>query len=191
MEGSRFVRPSPADHPPIGPHGIRIHLPHHDHPLRRGLLAVGQLPDHHELRQPGAGGASSAESPQRPDDDRRRFNDLAHWGQPGPDRYTVELEIVSVAVQFAAEGEDQEFPLLEVLDIHVLDRLTGSRSHRHRGEQLLVLHPRLRLQRATAGGQRGRRRVQRSRRLRRAARQAVPALPRLGGPIRSASPCRP
>ncbi len=59
----------------------------------------------------------------------RRFNDLAHWDNPDRDRYSVELEIVSVAVQFAAEGEDQEFPLLEVLDIHVLDRLTGSRSH--------------------------------------------------------------
>lgn len=59
----------------------------------------------------------------------RRFNDLAHWDNPDRDRYSVELEIVSVAVQFAAEGEGQEFPLLEVLDIHVLDRLTGSRSH--------------------------------------------------------------
>ena len=26
---------------------------------------------------------------------------------------------------FAAEGEDQEFPLLEVLDIRIVDRLTG------------------------------------------------------------------
>ncbi|MDQ0642040.1 DUF1852 domain-containing protein [Microbacterium murale] len=58
----------------------------------------------------------------------RRFNDLAHWDNPTRDRYTLELEIVSVAVQFAAEGEDQEFPLLEVLDIRILDRLTGKRS---------------------------------------------------------------
>lgn len=57
----------------------------------------------------------------------RRFNDLADWDNPNRDRYTVELEIVSVAVQFAAEGEDQEFPLLEVLDIRILDRLTGKR----------------------------------------------------------------
>ncbi|MFK3677984.1 DUF1852 domain-containing protein [Microbacterium sp. NPDC090218] len=59
----------------------------------------------------------------------RRFNDLASWDNPNGDRYTVELEIVSVAVQFAAEGEDQEFPLLEVLDIQIVDRLTGKRRH--------------------------------------------------------------
>ncbi|MGG7509909.1 DUF1852 domain-containing protein [Plantibacter sp. YIM 135249] len=58
----------------------------------------------------------------------RRFNDLARWDNPNGDRYTVELEIVSVAVQFAAAGEDQEFPLLEVLNIQVLDRLTGKRT---------------------------------------------------------------
>lgn len=59
----------------------------------------------------------------------RRFNDLAHWDNPNADRYTLELEIVSVAVQFAADGEDQDFPLLEVLDIQIVDRLTGRRSH--------------------------------------------------------------
>lgn len=59
----------------------------------------------------------------------RRFNDLAAWDNPNGDRYTLELEIVSVAVQFAAGGEDQEFPLLEVLDIQIVDRLTGKRSH--------------------------------------------------------------
>ncbi|MDQ0728845.1 DUF1852 domain-containing protein [Microbacterium sp. W4I20] len=59
----------------------------------------------------------------------RRFNDLAEWDNPNRDRYTLELEIVSVAVQFAAEGEDQDFPLLEVLDIQIVDRLTGRRSH--------------------------------------------------------------
>ncbi|WP_223622455.1 DUF1852 domain-containing protein [Microbacterium sp. EST19A] len=58
----------------------------------------------------------------------RRFNDLAEWDNPNRDRYTLELEIISVAVQFAAEGEDQEFPLLEILDIRILDRLTGKRS---------------------------------------------------------------
>ena len=58
----------------------------------------------------------------------RRFNDLADWDNPDRNRYTLELEIISVAVQFAAEGEDQEFPLLEVLDIRIVDRLTGKRS---------------------------------------------------------------
>jgi hypothetical protein len=59
----------------------------------------------------------------------RRFNDLAHWDNPNRDRYTVELDIVSVELQFTAAGEDQEFPLLEVLDVHVLDLRTGERRH--------------------------------------------------------------
>ena len=59
----------------------------------------------------------------------RRFNDLAHGDNPDRDRYTVELEIVSVALQFTAEGADQEFPLLEILDLQIVDRQTGQRSH--------------------------------------------------------------
>ncbi len=59
----------------------------------------------------------------------RRFNDLAHWDNPTRDRYTVELEIVSVGMQLTAEGEDQDFPLLEILDIQIVDRCTGARHH--------------------------------------------------------------
>lgn len=57
----------------------------------------------------------------------RRFNDLAHWDNPTGDRYTVELEIVTAELQFTAGSEDQEFPLLEVLDITIVDRQTGTR----------------------------------------------------------------
>lgn len=57
----------------------------------------------------------------------RRFNDLANWDNSTGDRYSVELEIVTVELQFTAGGEDQEFPLLEVLDIQIVDQLTGSR----------------------------------------------------------------
>ena len=57
----------------------------------------------------------------------RRFNDLARDDNPNGDRYRVELDIVSVHLQFATEGVDNEFPLLEVLDIHVVDALTGER----------------------------------------------------------------
>jgi hypothetical protein len=57
----------------------------------------------------------------------RRFNDLADWDNPSGDRYTVELEIISVALQFTAANEEQEFPLLEFLDIGIIDRLTGER----------------------------------------------------------------
>jgi len=59
----------------------------------------------------------------------RRFNALAHWDNPTQDRYGVELEIVSVELEFTAGGEDKEFPLLEVLDIQIVDRRTGERHH--------------------------------------------------------------
>jgi len=59
----------------------------------------------------------------------RRFNSLAHWDNPAGDRYELELEIISANVHFAAENEEQDFPLLEVLDTIVVDRLTGTRSH--------------------------------------------------------------
>ncbi|MFF2369201.1 putative oxygenase MesX [Agromyces sp. NPDC058110] len=59
----------------------------------------------------------------------RRFNDLAHWDNPTGDRYTVQLDIVSVELRFAAEGADQEFPLLEVLDVQIIDTRTGIRRH--------------------------------------------------------------
>jgi len=59
----------------------------------------------------------------------RRFNDLAPWDNPSGDRYTLELDIVSVGLQFTADGENQEFPLLEFLDIQIVDRQTGTRRH--------------------------------------------------------------
>lgn len=58
-----------------------------------------------------------------------RFNDLAHWDNSTGDRYAVELEIVSASMRFDDGDEDQEFPLLEVLDIQIIDRLTGQRHH--------------------------------------------------------------
>ena len=69
-----------------------------------------------------------------------RFNDLAHWDNPNRDRYTVELEIVTVELQFAARGEDQEFPARgpRYPDRRPADRGT---SPRDRGEQLLLLCP--------------------------------------------------
>jgi hypothetical protein len=59
----------------------------------------------------------------------RRFNDLARWDNPEGDRYTVELEIVSVELRFPAEGEDRSFPLIEVLDLWIVDLRTGRRHH--------------------------------------------------------------
>jgi hypothetical protein len=59
----------------------------------------------------------------------RRFNDLADGDNPSGDRYTLELEILSVQLEFTAEGADQRFPLLEVLDVQIVDRRTGLRRH--------------------------------------------------------------
>ncbi|MFE6997577.1 DUF1852 domain-containing protein [Microbacterium sp. NPDC057659] len=58
-----------------------------------------------------------------------RFNDLARWDNPNGDRYEVELEIISAQLTFTAEGADRQFPLIEVLDTHVVDRRTGIRTH--------------------------------------------------------------
>ena len=56
-----------------------------------------------------------------------RFNELADWDNPKGDRYTLDLEIVTVGLRFASEDGDQEFPLLEVLDINIVDSSTGER----------------------------------------------------------------
>jgi Domain of unknown function (DUF1852) len=59
----------------------------------------------------------------------RRFNALAHWDNPNGDRYALELEIVTAKVHFTSDGEERQFPLLEVLDTSIVDRQTGARSH--------------------------------------------------------------
>jgi hypothetical protein len=56
----------------------------------------------------------------------RRFNDLASAENANGDRYRVELDIVSVQLQFA-DGADEEFPVIEVLDVHIVDTRTGER----------------------------------------------------------------
>lgn len=54
-----------------------------------------------------------------------RFNALAHWDNPNGDRYSVELEIISVDVDI--EGNGQTFPTIEVLKTHILDHKTNKR----------------------------------------------------------------
>ncbi len=56
-----------------------------------------------------------------------RINDLAPGDNPDRDRYTVELEIVTAALRFSSEEQELEFPLIEVLDVTILDRNTGDR----------------------------------------------------------------
>lgn len=56
-----------------------------------------------------------------------RFNDLAAGDDAGRDRYVVELEIISAELRFRSDGADHQFPLIEVLDIQIVDRRTGDR----------------------------------------------------------------
>lgn len=56
-----------------------------------------------------------------------RFNSLACWDNPRRDRYTVELEIVSVEMQIDAEGDGSSIPLIEMLKSHILDGHSGER----------------------------------------------------------------
>ncbi|WP_318439083.1 DUF1852 domain-containing protein [Photobacterium leiognathi] len=53
------------------------------------------------------------------------FNALANWDNPQGDRYSVELEIVSVDIDI--EGQGQTFPSIEVLKTHIVDNQTNQR----------------------------------------------------------------
>ncbi|WP_010521485.1 DUF1852 domain-containing protein [Aquimarina agarivorans] len=54
-----------------------------------------------------------------------RFNALANWDNPDNDRYSVELEIVSVDIDIDNSGKT--FPSIEILKTHILDHKTGKR----------------------------------------------------------------
>ena len=54
-----------------------------------------------------------------------RFNALAHWDNPKGDRYSVELDIISVEMKI--DGDDDHFPLIEILKTTVVDQKTGER----------------------------------------------------------------
>ncbi|WP_045480836.1 DUF1852 domain-containing protein [Vibrio owensii] len=54
-----------------------------------------------------------------------RFNALAHWDNPNGDRYSVELEIISVGMDIQGSGE--AFPSIEVLKTNIIDRKTNER----------------------------------------------------------------
>lgn len=55
-----------------------------------------------------------------------RFNDLAHWDNPTGDRYSVELEIISVEMSIAARNS-HVFPLIEILKTSILDKKSNKR----------------------------------------------------------------
>lgn len=56
-----------------------------------------------------------------------RFNALAHWDNPQGDRYTVELEIISVDMNIGIERSDSPLPLIEILKTNIIDRKTNER----------------------------------------------------------------
>ncbi|WAB95737.1 DUF1852 domain-containing protein [Pseudomonas putida] len=56
-----------------------------------------------------------------------RFNALAHWDNPNADRYTLELEIISVEMNIGAVRSTPALPLIEVLKTTVVDRHTNER----------------------------------------------------------------
>ncbi|MDF8360383.1 DUF1852 domain-containing protein [Achromobacter anxifer] len=56
-----------------------------------------------------------------------RFNALAHWDNPKGDRYTVNLEIISVEMSIAGASGGNALPLIEVLKTSILDRKTNER----------------------------------------------------------------
>ena len=54
-----------------------------------------------------------------------RFNDLAHWDNPNGDRYSVEVEIVSVDMD--VEGKGNTFPIIEILKTNIVDHKNNQR----------------------------------------------------------------
>lgn len=54
-----------------------------------------------------------------------RFNNLANWDNPKGDRYSVELEIISIDVDI--EGNGAAFPLIEILKTNIVDKKTNKR----------------------------------------------------------------
>lgn len=54
-----------------------------------------------------------------------RFNDLAHWDNPQGERYSVELEIISVDIDIQGKGET--FPTIEILQTNIVDHKNNKR----------------------------------------------------------------
>ncbi len=55
----------------------------------------------------------------------QRFNQLASWDNPAGDRYSVELEIISVDMD--VDGSGTAFPSIEILKTHIVDHHSGKR----------------------------------------------------------------
>ncbi|VFS83731.1 Domain of uncharacterised function (DUF1852) [Raoultella planticola] len=53
-----------------------------------------------------------------------RFNALAYWDNPQGDRYSVELEIISVEMTLNDQHRSGSFPVIEILKTNILDKKT-------------------------------------------------------------------
>lgn len=51
-----------------------------------------------------------------------RFNELAHWDNPNGDRYSVQLEIISVDMHIDTKGNGDTFPAIEILKTSIVDK---------------------------------------------------------------------
>lgn len=54
-----------------------------------------------------------------------RFNALAHWDNPNADRYSVEVDIISVEMD--VENKGKTFPIIEMLQTTIVDHTTNNR----------------------------------------------------------------
>ncbi|MDP5291810.1 DUF1852 domain-containing protein [Oceanimonas sp. CHS3-5] len=57
-----------------------------------------------------------------------RFNATANWDNPKADRYSVELEIISVDMDIDNEGKAHTFPIIEILKTIIVDHKTKQRT---------------------------------------------------------------
>jgi len=55
----------------------------------------------------------------------RRFNALANWDNPKGDRYSIDLEIISINID--VDGKGQNFPSIEMLKIYIVDHKANKR----------------------------------------------------------------
>ncbi|AVV33099.1 DUF1852 domain-containing protein [Halomonas sp. SF2003] len=56
-----------------------------------------------------------------------RFNALANWDNPKGDRYSVELDIISVELNLDAARSDNALPIIEILQTTIVDHQTNQR----------------------------------------------------------------
>lgn len=56
-----------------------------------------------------------------------RFNALAHWDNSKGDRYSLELEIISVEMDIDIERSGDAIPLIEILKTNIVDHRTNER----------------------------------------------------------------